>query len=358
MRRILVTGSGSIGGVNFVRAIRDLDNFYIIGTDYFPYHIKFNDLDEEFISPRHDSAKFIPLIKSLIENGKIEFIHPQPEAEAEVISRYRNQIGAKTYLPPPEVFEVCRDKYKTAEILKPLGFIPKTTLYVDVKDRLMEIFKEMGPLWLRTRIGAGGRLSLLCKDHKDVETWVNLWVRRNKAKLGDFMMQEYLDGQDFAWDSLWYNGELVTSYSRQRLEYPFRHISPSGVTGTPIVSKIIHDERINKVGVKAVKKVDSHPHGFYCLDLKEEEDNKKVYLTEINVKAHTTLALWSYIATKYLKLEEWSNISYLYVKIGLNEEFTDVPKYDIYPEDIILLRHIDVGVKIILPDGTIQKISI
>lgn len=71
------------------------------------------------------------------------------------------------------------------------------------------------------------------------------------------------------------------------------------------------------------------------------------------------MALWSYIATEYLGLPEWSNISHLYVKIGLEkEEFKDVPRFDIYPENITLLRHIDVGVKLILPDGRSQKIAI
>jgi hypothetical protein len=58
------------------------------------------------------------------------------------------------------------------------------------------------------------------------------------------MIQEYLPGQNIAWDSFWYEGNLIASYSRERIEYPFKHISPSGITGTPTVSKIIVDEAI------------------------------------------------------------------------------------------------------------------
>jgi carbamoyl-phosphate synthase large subunit len=355
LHKILVTGAGGIGGVNFVRALRSMNKFYIVGTDHSPYHIKFNKLDNEYISPRHDSEEFIPLIKDIIKHDKIEFIHPQPEVEAEVIANHKNELETRTYLPSPKVFEICRDKYDTAKMLKPSRLSPKTKLYTESE----KAFEDLGkPVWIRARTGAGGRLSVPCESPEEAKAWVNFWVGKKKASVEDFIMQEYLPGRDYAWDSLWYKGELVTSYSRMRLEYIFPHLSPSGITGTPDVSKIVHNKMINEASVKAVKIVDPKPHGFYCLDLKEGMD-QKLYVTEINVKAHTTLALWSYIATKYLKLPEWSNISYLYVKIGLgSEEFKDIRKYDIYPEDTLLLRHIDVGVKIILSNGKIQKIQI
>jgi len=357
LHRILVTGAGGIGGVNFVRAVKCMGDFYIVGTDHFPYHIKFNDLDKEYISPRHDSSEFIPLIREIIRNDRIEFIHPQPEVEAEVIAYRNKELEARTYLASPETFKICRDKYETARILQPLRLAPKTKLYS--KTAIEDAFEEMGkPLWIRARSGAGGRLSLPCENPEEVEVWIKLWVMRGKARREDFIVQEYLPGKDYAWDSLWYDGKLVTSYARMRLEYIFPHLSPSRITGTPTVSKIVHDERVNEASVKAVKAVDPKPHGFYCLDLKEGRDGR-IYVTEINVKAHTTLALWSYVAAKCMKMPWWSNISYLYVKIGLeSDEFKDVPKYDIYPEGITLLRHIDVGAKIILPDGETVKVPI
>ena len=357
MHKILVTGAGGIGGVNFVRALRYTGDFYIVGTDHFPYHIKFNDLDKEYISPRHDSPEFIPLIKNIIRTDKIEFVHPQPEVEAEVISQWKGELGARTYLPSSEIFGICRDKYETAKILQPLGLAPKTELYDEIT--IEDAFEEMGkPLWIRARRGAGGRLSLPCESPEEAETWIKLWVKKGKAQVKDFIVQEYLPGEDYAWDSLWHNGELVTSYTRMRIEYLFPHLSPSGITGTPTVSKIVHDERVNEVSVKAVKAVDPKPHGFYCLDLKGGKDGR-IYVTEINVKAHTTLALWSYVAVKCVGLPWWSNMSHLYVKIGLGfEEFKEIPKFDIYPEGTTLLRHIDVGVKIIFPDGKIKKAPI
>ena len=42
MKKILVTGSGGIGGVNFVRALRATDeDFFLVGTDFNQYYLEF-----------------------------------------------------------------------------------------------------------------------------------------------------------------------------------------------------------------------------------------------------------------------------------------------------------------------------
>ena len=42
MKNILVTGSGGIGGVNFIRALRATkENFFIVGTDFNQYYLEF-----------------------------------------------------------------------------------------------------------------------------------------------------------------------------------------------------------------------------------------------------------------------------------------------------------------------------
>ncbi|RLE89796.1 MAG: hypothetical protein DRJ49_01850, partial [Thermoprotei archaeon] len=126
------------------------------------------------------------------------------------------------------------------------------------------------------------------------------------------------------------------------------------ITGTPVVSRIVVDPRINEVAMKAVKAVDEKPHGFYCLDLKEGADGR-IYVTEINLKAHTTLPLWSYIATRIFRMPEWGNIAYLYLRLGLGEDvdLKSIPKFDIYPE-VTMLRHIDVGVWILYEDKNMK----
>jgi carbamoyl-phosphate synthase large subunit len=80
--------------------------------------------------------------------------------------------------------------------------------------------------------------------------------------------------------TLWFKGRLITSYVRERIEYPFKHISLSGITGKPSVSRIIYNEEANRVGARTVKAVDREPHGFFSVDLKGDTEGK-LKVTEV-----------------------------------------------------------------------------
>ena len=361
MKRILVTGSGGVAGVNFVRAIRAApEKFFITGTDFNIYYINFPDLDVRFRTPRHSDPTFISTVSQIMADQKLDFLHPQPESEAYVIASHRTEIPGKIFLPNKEIYELGQDKGKTAEkMLKSNIAIPKTFI-LDDEATITTAFDEINssPLWIRARVGAGGKYSLPCNTPEEAIMWAKIWISKGNAKWNDFMIQEYLPGRDLAWDSLWYKGKLVTSYARERLEYIFKNISPSGITGTPTVARTVHDQKVNEISEKAVKALDPTPHGFYCIDLKENS-NGLPCITEVNVgKFHTSGSLWSYAAVKSLKLPWYANLSYLYVNIAYNDSLPEetIPKSDLYPPDIYLIRHIDAGALLWREDGWKERI--
>jgi carbamoyl-phosphate synthase large subunit len=211
---------------------------------------------------------------------------------------------------------------------------------------------------VRARKGAGGRFSLKSNTINEALLWMKLWVTKGLAKWSDFIIEEFLPGRNIAWDSLWFNGKLITSFARERLEYIYPSLAPSGITGTPTVARIIHDKKVNEISEASVRALDKKPHGFFCVDLKEN-DLGVPCVTEVNVgKFHTTGSLWSYAAIKGLRLPWFYNLSYLYVQIAFQG---DVPKEniqqcDIYPEGVYLLRHIDCGAWLYRDDGWKVKI--
>jgi len=358
MKKILVTGSGGIGGVNFVRALKLFsDEFFIVGTDFNKYYIQFADLDERLISPKHSNSNFISFMNHIIKKFKINFMHPQPSSEALIISQNLDKISTKTLLPLSNI--ISKDKLQTQKILSKSGIFVAKTKIIEDYGSIPNSFNDLGegPHWIRAKSGAGGNLSLLCNNSNEVEYWMRLWIMRGKAKFEDFMLQEYLPGRNIAWDSFWYNGKLISSFTRERLEYPLKHISPSGITGTPTVSKIIVDESVNIIGKNAVRSIDMKPHGNYAVDLKGDAKGNW-YVTEIDSgKFHTTTPLWGFISTKILKQDPLFNMPYLYTMLGL-EEISD-PGFlgnDIYPENIYILRHIDCGTWIYKDDGSKEKI--
>ena len=273
------------------------------------------------------------------------------------MSQNLDQISTKTLLPLADI--ISKDKLETQKILSKSGILVAKTKVIENFDMIENTFNELGggPLWIRAKSGAGGNLSLLCNDASEAEYWMKLWILRKKANFSDFMIQQYLPKRNIAWDSFWYDGKLICSFTRERLEYPLKHISPSGITGTPTVSKIIVDDSVNKIGESAVKAISEKPHGNFAVDLKEDNENNW-HVTEIDSgKFHTTTPLWGYISTKILKQDPLNNLPYLYTMLGLGE-ISD-PEFlgnDIYPEGLHILRHIDCGTWTYRDNGEKEKV--
>jgi len=162
----------------------------------------------------------------------------------------------------------------------------------------------------------------------------------------EFIAQAQLPGRNIGFHSLWKDGELVTSMARERIEYIYPSLAPSGVTGTPAVQKTIHDETVNDIGTKAVLSIDSNFNGIACVDMKENKEGTPC-VTEINAgRMFTTSFFFSY-ASKMLRKDYYANIPYLYVKLAFKEKIPNIPKYNILPENVYWIRHIDAPAKLV-----------
>ncbi len=357
-KRILVTGAGGIAGVNFVRAIRaSPDEYYVAGADYSKYYIQFPELDARYLTPRHDDPKFVERISGIAKREQVEFIHPQPSSEALVLSKSRRELPARVFLPPPSVMEIAQDKLETQKILEARGVPVAKTKTIRRVAEMDRVFRALGPpVWIRARHGAGGRLSLPCQTSTEAKYWISLWAAKGTA-MEEFIIQEYLAGRNLAWDSVWKDGHLVTSYCRERIEYPFKHISPSGITGTPSVARTLHDQRVNLIAEEAVRAIDRHASGAFSIDVKEGDDGKP-RVTEVDAgKFHSTMPLWGYVAVKHLRLPWYANLADLYVRIGIDGRVRrGIPTHDLIPSGYYLIRNIDSGVLLWREDGWKERV--
>lgn len=357
-KRVLVTGAGGVAGVNFVRALRiSAIGYWIAGADYSKYYIELPDLDSRHLTPRHDSPDFVRRVAGIAEKEKADFLHPQPSTEALVLSKARDQVPVPLLLPRPEVMETGQDKLLTKTRIEQAGVPVAGTVALKELDDVEEAFAKFhAPLWVRARHGAGGRLSLPCGSKEEALHWIALWTGRGTS-LDEFILQEYLPGRNIAMDTVWHEGKLVTSYCRERIEYPFKHISPSGITGTPSVARIVQDDEINRVGERSVEALDPQPNGAYSIDIKEDSHGHP-FVTEVDAgKFHTTMPLWGYVAVKHFRLPWYSNLADLYVRLGLGEEPPgDAPRHDLLPAGYYMIRNIDSGVLLWREDGWKEKV--
>jgi carbamoyl-phosphate synthase large subunit len=346
MKRIMVTGAGGPAGINFVMSLKIApEKIFIVGTEVNKYFFHLAPVDKRHLVPKASDPKYIDALNEIVEKEKVEFVHAQPDVEVATISENREKLKAKVFLPAKETIRICQDKLKSAEKWKEKNVPVASYLELQEEADVDKAFKELGtPVWIRARHGAGGRGSTLAHNKETALSWIKYW--KSRGMNWQFIAQQYLPGRNIGFHSLWKNGELITSMARERIEYIYPNLAPSGVTGTPAVQKTIHDKTVNEIGTKAVLTIDQTFNGIACVDLKENEEGEPC-VTEINAgRMFTTSFFFSY-ASKIIRRDYYANIPYLYVKLAFEEKIPNIPKYDILPENIYWIRHIDAPAKLV-----------
>ena len=343
MKRILVTGAGGSAAANFIKSLRLApEPFYIVGTDIQPYHLQLAEVDKRYILPPASDPDYINRLNLLLERERIEFVHPQPDVEVLMISENRERINAKLFLPSKETIRICQDKMKTFQRLASKDVAVPASYFVsnvrDLEEALEVLLKKHEKVWLRATRGAGARASLPVCRLEHARAWIDYWAFMHGVGYGQFMVSEFLPGKEFAFQSLWYNGKLIVSQARERIQYIFGHLTPSGQTSSPSVAKTVHRKDVNEIATKAVLAVDPNATGVFCVDLKENRDGIPC-VTEINAGRFFT--------TSNFFAEAGCNMPYYYVKLAFGEEIPCLPQYDVIPEGWYWVRMVDMGHKLI-----------
>ncbi len=344
MKRILITGAGGSAAANFIKCLRMADeDLYLVGSDIDKRHLELcGGLDAKYVVPRVDDPSYVEKINKLVGIEKIEFLHPQPDVEVGFISENREKFKAGIYLPAKKAIESCQNKIALIEVLRKAG-IPVAESYLienekDLKSAIKTLLPKVGKVWLRAIRGAGSKASLPITEFEHGKMWIDYWAKMKGVGWGDFMACEFLPGKEFAFQSIWRGGQIVTSQARERLEYFFGHLMPSGQTSTPSVARTVHRDDVNRIATEAIKTVDPKATGIFCADIKENSKGIPC-VTEINVGRFFT--------TSNFFAEAGSNMPYYYVKMAYGEKLPKLPKYNPIPEGWYWLRMLDMGHKLV-----------
>lgn len=351
MKKIVVTGAGGPAGINFILSLRLApEKIFVVGTEANDYFVHLAPADKVYNVPRAEAENYIDRLNEIIREEKAEFLHAQPDAEVAVVSENREKVEANLFLPSKRTVKICQDKLESAKIWMKKDVPVAKTMEIRTERDIDKAFDEFGsPLWIRARHGAGGKGSTPAYTKGTAIAWIQYW--KSRGMNWEFIAQENLPGRNMAFHSLWKDGELVTSMARERLEYIYPHLAPSGITGTPAVQKTIHDERVNKIATEAVLAIDPNFNGIACVDLKENKDGVPC-VTEINVARMFTTSFFFSYASKVLRKDDHANIPYLYIKLAYGEIIPEMPKYNVLPENVYWIRHIDAPAKLV-KDGKI-----
>jgi len=339
MKRIICTGVGGSAGNNFIKSLRMAEEkIYIVGLDCSKYYAKLSQADKTYISPKYDDPDYIPFLNGLIAAESIEFLHAQPDTEVKVISDNREKINAKTFLPSKKAIDIAQDKFVFNRLMGQFKVpVPET---IEIDDDPKYVYASTGKWWLRARRGAGSLAALPVSSHAQIMMWIDYWKTRG-LDIEDFILCDFLPGKEYAFQSIWKDGELITSAARQRIEYLFQNRMPSGQSSTPTIAKSVHNTRVNQVALSGILTLDQKATGVFCVDLKENEKGVPC-ITEINAgRFFTTCNFFA---------EAGSNMPYYYVKLAYEEDLPDLPKYNAVPKDLFFIRQMDCGSAIVKED--------
>ncbi len=339
--RILLTGCGSPASQNVLRCLRLAPQpFYIVGADANTYHLEWGDLDAAYQAPLTTSPDYLPFLIHLCDSESVHFLHGQPDWDVSFLSAHREHLPAASLLPDPHAIHRAQNKYTSACLWAHATIREDVPLLIHDDDDLRRAAASFGlPFWLRTTSGAGARGSCKATGLDQARAWLHYW--RLSAANWEFMAQAYLPGPEFAFQSLWRDGRIVTSAARERLEFVFPQHAPSGVTSSPVVARSVHDSAVNRVAVAAILALDPRPHGVYGVDLKCGPDGLP-RPTEVNAGRFFTTSLFL--------AEAGCNLPYYYVSLALGLPLPDPPPYDAIPPDLYWIRHIDCG-QVLVRDG-------
>jgi carbamoyl-phosphate synthase large subunit len=333
LKKLLVTGSGGSAATNFIRSLRlSGEKFYIVGADSSKYHAQLSQAEVTYLLPDCHDKDYLNKLSDIVKKEKIQLIHCQPDPEVKYLSDHRSKFKGKVYLPSKKAVDIAQDKFAFYKVMRDAHVPVPLTYKVQNPFNLEKILEQHNcKLWLRAGQGAGSLAALPVQTFGLAFNWIEYWCTKGLS-WDDFIISEFLPGKEYAFQSLWENGKLITSAARQRIEYLFQNRMPSGQSSTPTVAKSVHNLMVNAVATKAVIALDKNATGIFCVDLKEDKQGIP-NVTEINVGRFFT--------TSYFFAKAGSNMPYYYVKMAFGEKIPHQPQYDAVPKDYCWIRQID-----------------
>jgi len=295
------------------------------------YHLEWGALDQAYEAPMNDDPRFLDWLADLCRKERIDFLHPQADRDVALLGKHRDALGVQMSLPSEQMIKDAQYKPKSASIWQKRGIRLDAPKMLLLPDDIAEAERRFGyPFWMRASRGAGASGSCKASNALEAFTWMTYWnaTRPGNPTFG----QEYLPGRNFAFHSVWNEGELICSGVRQRLEFVYPQHAPSGVTSSPVVARTVHNEEVNQMAVAAIMALDPSPHGIHSMDLQEDSEG---------VPRPTELNAGRFFNTSYYFTAAGANMPYMHIALALGLRVPVIPQFNAVPAGLYWLRHID-----------------
>jgi predicted ATP-grasp superfamily ATP-dependent carboligase len=268
----MVTGAGGSAGYNVTTCLLHADHF-VLGVDTDEHMIHLSPADATSTASRPGWA-------DLVGRFDIDYILPQPEQDVQWLAK-QGPHNLPHLLPRSETVELCADKLRLADYLAelappsfayPLGFEPVEEL----------IQRHGGKMWMRARRGAGAYAALPVHNAHEADAWKLWWNTEHDLGTKDFMLSEYLPGQEYTWQGVYRSRILLGDFARERVTPMIKQ----GFSGTPSVARSSMQASVMGNGREVVRRL-KFKNGVIGVDMKCDSGGV-LRVTEVNTRFYTT----------------------------------------------------------------------
>ncbi|NLB63513.1 MAG: ATP-grasp domain-containing protein [Fibrobacter sp.] len=182
-KNILVFPCGSEIGLEIHRSLVNSTFFNLIGANSVEDHGKFQF--ETYIGglPFYNDASFLPTLKKIIKEYKIDAIYPAMDSVIEYFKKNEKDLGCLVIAPEYQTTQICLSKSKTYNFLE--GYI-KTPKVYKKSDKLSF------PVFVKPDVGYGSRGAKKITSSMELESHLALGQ--------EFIISEFLPGNEYTID--------------------------------------------------------------------------------------------------------------------------------------------------------------
>lgn len=336
-KRLLIAGAGTAASQNLLRSLKAADpDLHVAGCHHDRFILSLWPGDSRHLVPTVTAPGFPAALQGIVQSERIDLVIPTSDAEVDVVSRTRDQIPGRCFLPDRTVIELCRDKLETTARLRAAGIRAPETHAVTALAEIPSLFARFGggtPVWCRPRTGTCARGGGAVRTADQAQRWIRTWEEMRGIPPSEFTLCEYLPGREVLCQSLWRDGVLVLANTFERLSYFGADNIPSGVTSLSSLAKTVVDPRVVTVCAEAIRAIAPRASGAFSIDVKEDGSGAP-HITEINA-GRLFMAMTAFDAV--LK----HSMALTYVRLGLGETVGLEGEYDAV-EGYYMVRDLDV----------------
>lgn len=333
---VLVLGAGGGGGNNLIRSFRNTSLAKrIIGSNCLPHAIPKSTADITYLLPESSNENYKAELIKVVKSEQVDLVVPNNDREVAVVSRIRNEIPARVFLPDHEDIILCQNKNEFYKALRKNNEDVPNFVQISSADAIEEDITRIGKAdryWVRPVKGAGSTGATWVYNADQARKWISLWVELRGYEYSDFQVSKFLGGRDFNFQSIWCRGVLVSYSMAERKSYFMGANRLSGMSSTPEVAVTVQDSKVIQKVLRVIGAVLQKPNGSINVDIKEDTEGN-VFVTEINI------GRFPMITTIHDAACDPSPAS-VYLRAAFDQDLSDV-RVGNYRENVMMVRDLD-----------------